>query len=67
MSGVAKDDINPSSAPEETVSAVGDAEAGHVKPPMRATPRKARAVARRICASWRTMKTSPSRRSQFFP
>ena len=31
MSGVAKDDINPSSPPEETVSAVGDAEAGHVE------------------------------------
>jgi cytoskeleton protein RodZ len=31
MSGVAKDETNPSSPSEETVSAVGDAEAGHVE------------------------------------
>ena len=31
MSGVAKDEINPSSPSEETASAVGDAEAGHVE------------------------------------
>src|SRR5262245_287844 len=33
MSGVAKDDINPSSASEDTASAVGNAEAGQVESP----------------------------------
>ena len=33
MSGVAKDDTNPSSTSEETVSAVGDAEAGQAESP----------------------------------
>ncbi len=38
MSGVAKDDTNPSAASEDTVSAVGDAEAGHAEAPVEPTP-----------------------------
>jgi hypothetical protein len=55
MSGVAKDDINPT-VPDETVAAVGDAEAGHAEAPV-AEPTAAEITAAEI--ETRARRTAP--------